>query len=71
MQAPGRPDEDPRGGFRHGGWATPYAAMAHLSGAAFGSGALLFGRRTYEDFHAVWPARRESPSSAILDNTQK
>ena len=21
MQAPGRPDEDPRGGFAHGGWA--------------------------------------------------
>jgi len=24
MQAPGRPDEDARGGFEHGGWATPY-----------------------------------------------
>ena len=24
MQAPGRPDEDPRGGFTHGGWALPY-----------------------------------------------
>ena len=24
MQAPGRPDEDRRGGFEHGGWATPY-----------------------------------------------
>ena len=28
MQAPGRPDEDRRGGFEHGGWAAPYAAMA-------------------------------------------
>jgi hypothetical protein len=28
MQAPGRPDEDRRGGFEHGGWATPYNAMA-------------------------------------------
>ena len=27
MQAPGRPDEDPRGGFEHGGWAMPYATM--------------------------------------------
>src|SRR2546427_6324490 len=25
MQAPGRPDEDRRGGFEHGGWALPYA----------------------------------------------
>jgi dihydrofolate reductase len=24
MQAPGRPDEDHRGGFEHGGWAQPY-----------------------------------------------
>ena len=23
-QAPGRPDEDVRGGFEHGGWALPY-----------------------------------------------
>jgi hypothetical protein len=23
MQAPGRPDEDRRGGFTHGGWALP------------------------------------------------
>jgi hypothetical protein len=23
MQAPGRPDEDRRGGFEHGGWAQP------------------------------------------------
>ena len=28
MQAPGRPDEDLRGGFKHGGWGIPYAAMA-------------------------------------------
>ena len=27
MQAPAAPDEDPRGGFEHGGWAAPYAAM--------------------------------------------
>ena len=27
MQAPGRPDEDPRDGFEHGGWAAPHALM--------------------------------------------
>jgi hypothetical protein len=32
IQAPGRPDEDHRGGFEHGGWATPYAAMAQAGG---------------------------------------
>jgi acyl-coenzyme A thioesterase PaaI-like protein len=25
MQAPGRPDEDRRGGFEHGGWAARFA----------------------------------------------
>ena len=25
VQAPGLPDEDPSGGFAHGGWIRPYA----------------------------------------------
>jgi dihydrofolate reductase len=71
MQAPGRPDEDRRGGFAHGGWATPYAAMAQAGGNMADAGALLLGRRTYEDFHSIWPKRKDSPFSAVLDNMQK
>ena len=71
MQAPGRPDEDTRGGFRHGGWATPYAAMQHIGATMGTSGGLLLGRRTYEDFYAVWPKRKESPFSAVLDAMPK
>jgi dihydrofolate reductase len=71
MQAPGRPDEDRRGGFGHGGWAAPYQAMQH-AGESFGEmSALLLGRRTYEDFYAVWPERKGDPMSAALDNLQK
>lgn len=71
MQAPGRPDEDRRGGFEHGGWATPYAAMAQAGESIGTIDALLLGRRTYEDFYAVWPKRKDSPLSAMLDNMQK
>ena len=46
MQAPGRPDEDTRDGFTHGGWAVPYADEVVAGQAGGGSGALLLGRRT-------------------------
>jgi dihydrofolate reductase len=63
MQAPGRADEDPRGGFTHGGWATQRSGAADPEiGAAMGarmsqSDGLLFGRRTYEDLMATWNSR--------------
>ena len=74
MQAPGRPDEDVRGGFAHGGWAIPYAdpAMGKVIAESMATtGALLFGRRTYEDFYAVWPHRTDNPFTEVLNNTPK
>ena len=71
MQAPRRPDEDRRGGFEHGGWATPYAAMAQAGDSMADTGALLLGRRTYEDFYDVWPKRKGNPYTAVLENMQK
>ena len=74
MQAPGRPDEDRRGGFEYGGWATPYAdpGIGKAAGESMATtGALLFGRRTYEDFYSVWPNRTDNPFTAVLNNTQK
>ena len=75
MQAPGRPDEDRRGGFAHGGWAQPRgdAVMGRVAGESMSSiGALLLGRRTYEDFHAYWPHQPEpNPFTAMLTNSQK
>jgi dihydrofolate reductase len=74
MQAPGRPDEDLRGGFAHGGWALPYndEVMGRVMGRGMAQGRpLLFGRRTYEDFAAVWPNRADNPFSAVLNNAQK
>jgi len=74
MQAPGRPDEDRREGFEHGGWAGPYRdpVMMKTMGEGMSQGAdLLFGRRTYEDFFKVWPGRTDNPFTAVLDNSQK
>ncbi len=74
MQAPGRPDEDRRGGFQHGGWAVPYAdpEMGKAAGESMATtGGLLFGRRTYEDFYKVWPDRTDNPFTEVLNNTPK
>ncbi len=74
MQAPGRPDEDRRGGFAHGGWATRYFDPVMAGAAAEGMAAmpaLLFGRRTYEDFHSVWPGRKDNPFTDVLNRSRK
>ena len=74
MQAPGRSDEDTRGGFEYGGWATPYFDRVMGAVAAEGmakESALLFGRRTYEDFYSVWPSRTGNPFTEVLNKSQK
>jgi dihydrofolate reductase len=75
MQAPGRPDEDTRDGFPHGGWARPYSdhVAAQYMGKGMGStGALLFGRRTYEQFFDFWPKQTDgNPFTEVLDRTTK
>ncbi len=71
MQAPARPDEDPRDGFSHGGWASPYAAMTNVGPVFSQAGALLLGRRTYLDFAHVWPSRSDSPFTPWLNATPK
>jgi dihydrofolate reductase len=75
MQAPGRPDEDRRGGFEHGGWAPPYADQVMGSVMAEGmgqGGSLLLGRRTYEDFAGFWPNQPQpNPFTEVLENTHK
>jgi dihydrofolate reductase len=60
MQGPGGPDEDTRGGFKHGGWAAPRGdqAIAAKMGERMGeSHAFLFGRRTYDQLLAYWNAQ--------------
>jgi dihydrofolate reductase len=73
MQAPGRADEDPRGGFEHGGWAI--AGNDDVMGAALGarmaeSGGLLLGRRSFEDMLGYWNTQ-DSPFKDALNTAPK
>jgi dihydrofolate reductase len=74
MQAPGRPDEDTRGGFEHGGWAIPGndEVMARVMGEGMArGGSLLLGRRTYEDFYGFWPHQKDNPFTDVLNDIEK
>jgi dihydrofolate reductase len=74
MQAPGRADEDTRGGFSHGGWAQ--AGNDEVMGRFMSAGltkpaALLLGRRTYQDFAGFWPRQSGNPYTEVLNAQQK
>jgi dihydrofolate reductase len=62
VQAPGAEDEDPSGGFKHGGWHLRYfddASMAWVLRNVTEAGGFLLGRRTYEAFASHWPDASE------------
>jgi dihydrofolate reductase len=75
MQAPGAPDEDTEGGFRHAGWQRPYNddILGETAAAGMaGTDAYLFGRKTYEHMAASWPkAPADDPMAQHLNNTPK
>ena len=62
-QAPGGADEDPSGGFAHGGWHMRYMedelAQQWVLRSIREAGGFLLGRRTYEIFAAYWPNASE------------
>ncbi len=76
MQAPGGPEEDPTGGFKHGGWVAGYfddflgKVMVEQMSQPFD---LLLGRKTYEIFAAHWPyvKTKEDPIAAGINNARK
>ena len=75
VQAPGRADEDPDGGFRHGGWSMPYfdaETMGPMIDASMASTeALLFGRRTYQAMAATWPRLVDDPFADRINEIAK
>lgn len=57
LQAPGGPEEDTRGDFRHGGWAHlgNDPRLVDAMGARMGQDfSWLFGRRTYDQMLGYW-----------------
>ena len=74
VQAPGAADEDPDGGFRHGGWHLPYfddLSMKWVLQNITGAGGFLLGRRTWQGFAAHWPnASEEEQPLAVPLNTR-
>jgi dihydrofolate reductase len=73
MQAPGGPEEDPSGGFEHGGWSFGYwdeqmqKAMGESMSKPFD---LVLGRKTYEIFAAHWP-HSDDPGAEPLNRATK
>jgi dihydrofolate reductase len=73
MQAPGGPEEDPSGGFEHGGWSVGYwddqieTAMTESMSKPFD---LVLGRKTYEIFAAYWP-HSDDPGAEVLNRATK
>jgi dihydrofolate reductase len=75
-QAPGGPEEDQSGGFRHGGWQLQYEGSDETPGSwaldnIVEAGAFLLGRRTWEIFAGYWPnAPEETQAIAEPLNTK-
>lgn len=74
MQAPGGPEEDPSGGFQHGGWSVNYwddrmgQIMDGFMSVPFD---LLLGRKTYDIFAAHWPHATAEQGAAPLNAATK
>src|SRR5438128_11736691 len=75
MQAPGGPDEDPTGGFKHGGWVAGYwddSVGNVMAEQMKGPYELVLGRKNYELFAAYWRHEgAEVPGAKELNRSRK
>jgi dihydrofolate reductase len=74
MQAPGGPEEDISGGFKHGGWSVNYwdDKMGQIMDAYMDKPFdMLLGRKTYEIFAAYWPDSNDEPIASQFNRAHK
>ncbi len=74
MQAPGGPEEDPRNGFTHGGWAMSFlddGLNQAIGETIAGEFDMLLGRRTYDIFAAYWPNQGDNPIAKAFNKATK
>jgi dihydrofolate reductase len=74
VQSPGGPEEDPRNGFTHGGWAMSFlddALNQAIGETIAGKFDMLLGRRTYEIFAAYWPNQGNNPIAKAFNKATK
>ncbi len=72
IQAPGGKDEDPEGGFQHGGWTWPFwhdEIGRHFFEAMENADAFLLGRKTWQ-IHSVFETMKE-PFADTLNAVKK
>ncbi len=74
LQAPGGPEEDPRGGFALGGWTVPFfdehvgEVMGRFMEPPFD---LILGRRTYDLFAGYWPQASDEEGAGPINAATK
>ena len=74
LQAPGGPEEDPRGGFALGGWTVPFfdehvgGVLGRFMEPAFD---LVLGRRTYDLFAGYWPQASDEEGAGPINAATK
>ncbi|MGW4211017.1 dihydrofolate reductase family protein [Lentzea sp. NPDC004789] len=75
VQGLGHADEDTRGGFTCGGWGARYQdeeLAAEMGKGMARTGAMLFGRRTWQDFIRVWASATDgNPYTAHMNAVTK
>lgn len=75
VQAPGGKEEDPDGGFQHGGWSMPFFDSEIMGAAVVDASkrtdALLYGRRTWQVMAGAWPNRAGDPFADWFNSVEK